>query len=172
MTDRPFPITMEEVTDPEELAKARAQRERFDRNFAWFREHAAELFARACGKCICIAGEELFIADTPEEVMALAQAAHPEDDGSFMQYIPREKLGYWNMYQLVEKLSYTELAALTELKALLAQQYSVQDIRLFGSKARGTGHVESDIDLFIVVPNLDWERAKTIYTLCFDLSLR
>jgi hypothetical protein len=25
-------------------------------------------------------------------VMALAQAAHPDDDGSFMQYIPREKL--------------------------------------------------------------------------------
>ena len=92
MTDRPFPITMEEVTDPEELAKARAQRERFDRNFAWFREHAAEIFARARGKCICIADEELFIADTPEEVMALAKAAHPDDDGSFMQYIPREKL--------------------------------------------------------------------------------
>jgi len=92
MTDRPFPITMEEVTDPEELAKARAQRERFDRNFAWFREHAAEILARARRKCICIADEELFIADTPAEVMALAKAAHPDDDGSFMQYIPREKL--------------------------------------------------------------------------------
>jgi hypothetical protein len=29
---------MEEVTDPEELAKAQAQRQRFDRNFAWFRD--------------------------------------------------------------------------------------------------------------------------------------
>ena len=92
MADQPSPITMEEVTDPEELAKARAQRERFDRNFAWFKAHAAEIFARCRGKCICIAGEELFVADTPEEVMTLAQAAHPEDDGSFMQYIPREKL--------------------------------------------------------------------------------
>ena len=76
------------------------------------------------------------------------------------------------MHQLIAKLSHTELAALAELKALLAQQYSVQDIRLFGSKARGTGHVESDINLFIVVPDLDWERAKAIYTLCFELSLR
>jgi len=92
MADQPLPITMEEVANPEELAKARAQRQRFDRNFTWFREHAAEIFARARGKCICIAGEELFIADTPEEVMALATAAHPDDDGSFMQYIPREKL--------------------------------------------------------------------------------
>ena len=80
MEDQPFPITMAEVTDPEELAKARAQRERFDRNFAWFKAHAAEIFACCRGKCICIAGEELFIADTPEEVMALAQAAHPEDE--------------------------------------------------------------------------------------------
>jgi predicted nucleotidyltransferase len=76
------------------------------------------------------------------------------------------------MHQLVEKLSHTERAAVAELKALLVQQYGVRDIRLFGSKARGTGHVESDLDLFIVVPDLDWERAKAIYTLCFELSLR
>ena len=72
------------------------------------------------------------------------------------------------MHQLVEKLSHTERAAVAELKALLMQQYGIQDIRLFGSKARGTGHVESDLDLFIVVPDLDWERAKAIYTLCFE----
>jgi predicted nucleotidyltransferase len=76
------------------------------------------------------------------------------------------------MHQPVEKLSHIERAAVAELKALLAQQYGVRDLRLFGSKARGTGHTESDLDLFIVVPNLDWERAKAIYTLCFDLSLR
>jgi hypothetical protein len=31
------------VTDPEELAKARARREQFDRNWAWFEAHAAEI---------------------------------------------------------------------------------------------------------------------------------
>src|SRR5262245_48142025 len=76
------------------------------------------------------------------------------------------------MHQLVEKLSHTERAAVAELKALLVQHYGVQDIRLFGSKARGTGHVEPDLDLFIVMPDLDWERAKAIYTLCFEFSLR
>ncbi len=76
------------------------------------------------------------------------------------------------MHQLVEKLSHAERAAVAELKALLMQQYGIQDIRLFGSKARGTGHVESGLDLFIVVPDLDWERAKAIYTLCFEISLR
>jgi hypothetical protein len=41
-----FPIVMEEVTDPEQLAKAHAQDERFDRNFAWFQSHATEIFER------------------------------------------------------------------------------------------------------------------------------
>ena len=85
-------VIMEEVTDPEELAKARVQRERFDRNWAWFQAHVPEIYSRYRGKCIAIAGEEVFAADTPEEVIALATAAHPEDEGRFVHYIPREKL--------------------------------------------------------------------------------
>src|ERR671930_433565 len=92
MTDHHHPIIIEEVTDPVELAKAQAQWERCDRNTAWLQAHASEIYPRYRGKCICIAGEELFVADTPEEVLALATAAHPEDDGRFLRYIPREKL--------------------------------------------------------------------------------
>ena len=92
MADQQIPtVIMEEVTDPEELAQARAQREHFDRNSAWLQAHASEIYSRYRGKCICIAGEELFVADTPEEVLALATAAHPEDNGRFLRYIPREK---------------------------------------------------------------------------------
>jgi hypothetical protein len=85
-------VVMEEVTDAEELAKARAQDERFERNWAWFQAHTAEIYTRYRGKCICIAGEELFVADTPEEALALAVAAHPGDDGRFVHFIPREKV--------------------------------------------------------------------------------
>ncbi|MEW6207445.1 MAG: hypothetical protein AB1631_03705 [Acidobacteriota bacterium] len=92
MSETRFPIVMEEVTDPEELARARAQRERFDRNFSWLQAHAAEIYERYRGKCICVAGEELFVADTPQEVLALARAAHPEDDGNYIHYIPRDKV--------------------------------------------------------------------------------
>jgi hypothetical protein len=67
MTDQQSSIVMEEVLDPKELAKARAQDERYKRNFTWFQAHAAEIFTRYRGKCICIAGEELFVADTPED---------------------------------------------------------------------------------------------------------
>jgi hypothetical protein len=86
------PIVMEEVTDPAELAKARAQDERFARNWAWFESHASEIYASHRGKCICIAGGEFFVADTPEEVLSAAVAAHPEDDGRFTRIIPREKV--------------------------------------------------------------------------------
>ena len=86
------PIVMEEVTDPVEVSKARVRREKFDRNFAWFRTHAAEVYEHHRGKFICIAGEEVFAAATPEEAIAQATAAHPRDEGSFVQYIPLEKM--------------------------------------------------------------------------------
>ncbi len=86
-----MPLVMQEVTDPEEIARAQAQRERFDRNAAWLQAHAQEIYARHRGKCVCVAGEEIFVADTPEEAMRLGRTAHPDDHGSFVQYIPRER---------------------------------------------------------------------------------
>lgn len=93
MLDQQNPIAMEEVTDPHEIAESLARRERFDRNSAWLQTHAKEVYTRHRGKCICIAGEELFVADTAEEVLARARAAHPEDDGSVLiRYIPSQKM--------------------------------------------------------------------------------
>jgi len=85
-------IVMEEVTDPVELAEAQAQREQFDCNSAWLEAHVSEVYSKHRGKCICIAGEELFVADTPREALAKATAAHPEDKGCFVRYIPKEKV--------------------------------------------------------------------------------
>jgi len=67
-------IIMEEVTDPQELAEARAQRELFDRNADWLQAHASEVYTKYRGKVICIAGEELFAADSAKEAIALATA--------------------------------------------------------------------------------------------------
>jgi hypothetical protein len=92
MTVKHSPILMEEVTDPAELQKARAQDERLERNWAWFEAHAAEIYAAHRGKCICIAGAELFVADTPEEALAMAIAAHPDDNGRFTRLIPHERI--------------------------------------------------------------------------------
>ena len=85
-------IIVAEVTDTYELSKARAQRARFDRNAAWLKAHVSDIYTRFRGKCICIASEELFVAETPEEALRLGTAAHPDDDGRFVHYIPSEKL--------------------------------------------------------------------------------
>jgi hypothetical protein len=73
-----------------ENAKARAQLERFDRNYAWLEAHAAEIFSHR-GRYICVAGQQLFVGDDILEVLARAKAAHPEDDGPFFQYVPKER---------------------------------------------------------------------------------
>jgi hypothetical protein len=92
MSNEQYPILMDEVTDPAELAAARERRAYFDRNAAWLQSHAAEVYPNNRGKFICIAGEELFVADTPEQVFAIATTAHPDDQGPFVHYIPKEKI--------------------------------------------------------------------------------
>lgn len=89
-TEQPH-LIMEEVTDPEELARAKVRHEMFQRNLAWFDAHAKEIYAKYRGKCICIAGEELFAAETPEEVLVQAKATYPDDEGLFTRIIPRDK---------------------------------------------------------------------------------
>ncbi|GMU21078.1 MAG: hypothetical protein AMXMBFR13_11720 [Phycisphaerae bacterium] len=84
-------IEVVEVTDPNEIAKARKRREQFDRNSAWLEAHAREVYSGHRGKCICIAGQELFVSDTVEEAVAQATAAHPDDEGWFTHYIPEVK---------------------------------------------------------------------------------
>jgi hypothetical protein len=79
------------VTNPVELAKAEARRERFIRNWEWFRTQIPGIYEKNRGRYFCVAGQELFVADTVEEVLALATEAHPEDDGRFAEYIPRER---------------------------------------------------------------------------------
>src|SRR5574341_2230769 len=83
-------ISIEQVTDAGELAKAQAQRERVNRNVAWLQAHVPEIYSRYRGKCICVVGEELFAADSTRNAIALATAAHP-DGGWFTRYIPKEK---------------------------------------------------------------------------------
>jgi hypothetical protein len=89
--DRPS-ITIEEIADPAQVSAALNQREQFDRNLTWLRAHAAEVYRGHRGKCICIAGQQLFVADSAAEALALAKAQHPDDHGRFVQYVAKEKV--------------------------------------------------------------------------------
>jgi hypothetical protein len=79
------PIIIEEVTDPAVIARALAQNERAKRNSDWLQAHWPDLLSQARGKHLAVAGQEAFIADTPEEAWAKARAAHPDDDGALCQ---------------------------------------------------------------------------------------
>ena len=92
MDNRPTAIEMEEVTDANELAKAWQQRKQFDRNSAWLQAHISEIYTKHRGKCICIAGQELFVGDTVQDAVTQATTAHPDDAGWFTRYIPKEKV--------------------------------------------------------------------------------
>ena len=78
---------IEEVNDPVEVARCKAQDERARRNSDWLQAHWADLLPQARGKFVAVAGQEAFIADTPEEAWAMARKAHPEDDGALSQYV-------------------------------------------------------------------------------------
>ena len=80
---------MEIVADPQVLAKDKTQDEQFRRNWAWFDAHAAEIYPKHRGKVLCVAGQELFAADSSEEVLAMAKLAHPEDVGYFTIIVPK-----------------------------------------------------------------------------------
>ena len=84
-------FVIEEVTDPVEIARHRAHAERVRRNSDWLQAHWADVLPQARGKFLAVAGQEAFIADTPEEAWSVAEAAHPEDDGVLVQYVRPER---------------------------------------------------------------------------------
>jgi hypothetical protein len=85
-------IQMEIVTDPDELEKADRQREQFERNWRWFEANCLDIYERYRGRCLCIAGEEVFAGDSASDVLSQAAAAHPDDQGRFLYYVPLEKV--------------------------------------------------------------------------------
>jgi hypothetical protein len=92
-------VIMEFIPEtPEEAAASRKRGEQYDRNRAWLQAHILEIGEKYRGKVIGVAGEELFVGDDVLEVIAMAQAAHPDDDGLVTRYIPKER--YARIYAL------------------------------------------------------------------------
>jgi uncharacterized protein len=69
-------------------------------------------------------------------------------------------------------LTPNESAAVERLKRILARDFGLVKLVLFGSKARGDSHRESDIDVLVVLRDeFDWRTKHAIYDVCFDISL-
>ena len=70
------------------------------------------------------------------------------------------------------RLEPNERAAIDAAAALLRKHFPVKQIILFGSKARGDDHEESDIDLLLLTARrLSWEEQKQVVPLLSPLQL-
>jgi len=75
------------------------------------------------------------------------------------------------MNEKLQHLTEKEKAALNDFLTRLEKEYAgqVRDIILFGSKARGDGHSESDIDLLVVLENPTKEQINDVCNVTTDI---
>ena len=89
-------FVIEEVTDPDEIARHQKVAEAGRRNSTWLEKHWAELLPGARGRFVAVAGQQAFVADSPDEAIAQAKAAHPDDLGVLIRYVIPER--GWRIY--------------------------------------------------------------------------
>ncbi len=65
-----------------------------------------------------------------------------------------------------------ELQSLNDLKQSLNLDFQLIDLRLYGSKARGTADADSDIDVMIELEELPPTLYEKVFDLLFDINLR
>ena len=68
-------------------------------------------------------------------------------------------------------LKTNERKALDDLKKILAGQFELLDFRLFGSRARGTGDPDSDLDIMIELPEINPQIEAHIDSIIFKINL-
>ena len=70
------------------------------------------------------------------------------------------------------ELSIEEREALSSLTQTLRSRFGASEVILYGSAARGELDEDSDIDLLVVLPRIDWKMQKEIIAACFDAELQ
>jgi len=65
-----------------------------------------------------------------------------------------------------------ELQSLKDLKQSLNLDFQLIDLRLYGSKARGTADADSDIDVMIELEELPPTIYEKVFDLLYDINLR
>jgi len=69
------------------------------------------------------------------------------------------------------KLAENEERALKQLREELSASYPIIDFRLFGSKARGDGRQDSDLDVMIELPDYDRAMVAAIDDIVYRINL-
>lgn len=84
-------LVIEEVNDPDEIARSREQSERHRGNVDWLQSHWGDVLPQARGKFLAVANQEAHIAETPQEAWQWATTNHPNDNGAFVRFVKQEK---------------------------------------------------------------------------------
>lgn len=95
----------------------------------------------------------------------------PEFPHYFCSIASTIEVCYKNTMGKIPILQENEQAALRALKEQLSRKFNLVDFRLFGSKARGEGTSESDVDVMIEIEGCDYEIKSQIYDMVFDINL-
>ena len=61
---------------------------------------------------------------------------------------------------------------LKELKNKISENYKINEMRLFGSSARGDRREDSDIDVFIILPKVNRRIEEDIFDSAYELELK
>ena len=69
------------------------------------------------------------------------------------------------------RLSDKEKTVLAGLVQTLRTEFRAEEVILYGSASRDAMDVESDIDLLVILPAVNWEIQKRISHVCFDAQL-
>ena len=79
----PLKVVRTEKTTAEELQRF----QRDEEDYEWLSAHAQEIEAQYRGKFIAVVNQQLFVAESWEEVQAKAKAAFPDRE-PIVEYIP------------------------------------------------------------------------------------
>ena len=69
----------------------------------------------------------------------------------------------------MEKLIYK---IVKELKAKISDKYELHEIRIFGSTARGDRRLDSDIDVFVRLSQVNRQIEEDLFDIAYELELK
>jgi predicted nucleotidyltransferase len=69
------------------------------------------------------------------------------------------------MEQLIHKI-------VKELKTNISEKYELYEMRVFGSSARGDRREDSDIDVFVHIPQVNRRIEEDLFDIAYELELK